>query len=138
MAKKKQNRRKAAKKTKKKQKKARQVGFFGWLFFWPYHLVSRLVAGWPALFRRPIKLAAIGAAAGFFVFLGMAIFYFSRALPYDLTEVRKMPERTTVLDRTGKEIARLHGENRTIIPLSQIAPEFEDCLLYTSPSPRDS
>ena len=129
MAKKKHNRRKPAKKAKKKQKKARKVGFFGWLLFWPYHCVSHLVSGWPALFRKPIKLAAFCAAAGFFVFLGMALFYFSRALPYDLTEVRKMPERTVVLDRTGKEIARLHGENRTIIPLSEIAPEFEDALL---------
>jgi len=40
-----------------------------------------------------------------------------------------MPERTTVLDRTGKEIARLHGENRKIVPLSQVAPVFQDALL---------
>jgi penicillin-binding protein 1A len=129
MAKKKQNRRKPAKKSKKKQKKARQVGFWGWLLFWPYHLVAKVVSGWPAIIRKPIKLAGVGAAAGFFVFLGMAVFYFTRALPYDLAEVRQMPERTTVLDRTGKEIARLHGENRTIVPLSEIAPEFEDALL---------
>lgn len=129
MAKKKQNRRKPASKSKKKPKKSPRVGFFGWLFFWPYHLIARIVAGWPALIRKPVKLAAVGAAAGFFVFLGMAIFYFSRALPYDLEEVRKMPERTTVLDRTGKKIARLHGQNRTIVPLSEIAPEFEDALL---------
>ncbi|MGJ8724845.1 MAG: transglycosylase domain-containing protein [Roseibacillus sp.] len=129
MAKKKQNRRKPAKKASKKQKKARKVGFFSWLLFWPYHLVARIVAGWPALFRKPAKLVAFGAAAGFFIFLGMALFYGARALPYNLGEVRKMPERTTVLDRTGKEIARLHGENRTIVPLSQIAPSFEDALL---------
>lgn len=130
MAKKKQNRRKPAKKaSKKKQQKSRKAGFFGWVFFWPYYLISRIVAGWPAIFRKPIKLAALGAAAGFFVFLGMAVFYGARSFPYDLAEVRKMPERTTVLDRTGKEIARLHGENRTIVPLSQIAPSFEDALL---------
>ena len=127
MAKKKQNRRKAA--GKKKQKKTRKAGFFGWLFFWPYHLVSRIAADWPALFRRPAKLAGFGAALGFFLFLGLAVFYAVRSLPFNLAEVRKMPERTTVLDRTGKEIARLHGENRTIVPLSQIAPSFEDALL---------
>ncbi|MDQ8191409.1 transglycosylase domain-containing protein [Roseibacillus persicicus] len=128
MAKKKTNRRRPAKKAKQK-KAPRKVGFFGWLLFWPYHLVALIVKGWPAIFRIPAKLAAAGAAAGFFAFLGMAVFYGIRAMPYDLTEVREMPERTTVLDRTGKEIARLHGENRKIVPLSQIAPEFEDALL---------
>lgn len=128
MAKKKQNRRKPAKK-KKKTQKSRKVGFVGWLFFWPYHLVARIVRSWPAVFRKPAKLLGLGAALGFLLFLLMAVFYGSRALPYDLAEVRKMPERTTVLDRTGKEIARLHGENRTIVPLSEIAPSFEDALL---------
>ena len=128
MAKKKQNRRKPAKKASKKQKN-RKTGFFGWLLFWPYHLVARIVAGWPAIIRKPVKLAAFGAAAGFFVFLGLAVFYGARSLPFNLAEVREMPERTTVLDRTGKQIARLHGENRTIVPLAQIAPSFEDALL---------
>ena len=130
MGKKKQNRRKPSKRARKKKSKgSKKVGFLGWLLFWPYHLVSRIVSGWPAIFRKPAKLAAAGGAASFFFFLLLALFYFSRAVPFDMAEVRQMPERTTVLDRTGKEIARLHGENRTIIPLSEIAPEFEDALL---------
>ena len=130
MGKKKPNRRRPSKKRpKKKPKASRKIGFFGWLFFWPYHLISHFSSQWPALIRKPTKLAAIAATFAFFGGLLLTIFYFARAMPYDLTEVRKMPEQTSVLDRTGKEIARLHGENRTIISLSEIAPEFEDALL---------
>ncbi|MBK1834619.1 transglycosylase domain-containing protein [Roseibacillus ishigakijimensis] len=127
MAKKKANRRRPAK--KKATRQPASPGFFGWLFFWPYHLLARLVASWPAAIRWPVKLGAFGAAMGFVCALVMALFYAVRALPYDLAEVREMPERTTVLDRNGREIARLHGENRTIVPLSEISPHFENALL---------
>ena len=130
MAKKKQNRRKIAKKKgKSKAKGSRKVGFFGWFFFWPYHLANRLSSSWPTFLQVPLKLCAAGSTVGFVLLLALTVFYGSRALPLDMMQIRKMPERTTVLDRTGKEIARLHGENRTIIPLSEIAPEFEDALL---------
>lgn len=128
MAKKKQNRKRPASK-KKKSKTPRQAGFFGWVLFWPYHLTAAITANWPAIFRIPSKLIAAGAALGTFGLALMACFYGFRSLPYDLAEVRNMPQRTTVLDRTGKEIARLHGENRAIIPLAQVAPSFQDALL---------
>lgn len=128
MAKKKSNRRRPAKKAKKK-KAARKAGFLSVLLFWPYHLVAYIVRGWPTLLRKPAKLCGFGMALGFIFALIGGVFYGLRSTPYDLAEVRAMPERTTVLDRTGKEIARLHGENRKIVPLSQVAPVFQDALL---------
>jgi len=140
MAKKKVNRRRPAKKgsrarktpKKKGQKKGvviREAGFFGWLFFAPYHLAARLTKNWPLIFRAPSRWFAFSISLGFFAFLAVAIFYGVRAKNYDLAEVRRMPERTSVLDRTGKEIARLHGQNRKIIPLSEISGHFEDALI---------
>lgn len=128
MAKKKQNRKRSSPR-KKAAKASYRPGFFGWLFFWPYHLIARLTRGWHLVFRLPAKV--LGAFAAL-ISLGAVISgiqYGVRSLAYDLAEVRNMPERTTVLDRTGKEIARLHGENRNIVPLSQIASSFEDALL---------
>lgn len=130
MAKKKQNKRRTTPKKKQKATKApHKAGFFGWLFFWPYHLVATTTKGWPAIFRFPSKVLAAGVSLATFILLLGAVSYGFRSIPYDLAEVRNMPERTTVLDRTGKEIARLHGENRNIVPLSQVASSFEDALL---------
>ncbi len=56
-------------------------------------------------------------------------FYALRSLRYDLDEVTVMPERTIILDRSGREMGRLHGENREVVPLSQVSPYFRKALL---------
>ena len=51
-------------------------------------------------------------------------FYFFRSLKFDLKQVEIMPERTEVLDRNGKLIGKMHGQNRTIVSFDQISPNF--------------
>ena len=40
-----------------------------------------------------------------------------------------MPERTIVYDHQGREIGRLHGENRIVVKLSEVSPFFIEALL---------
>lgn len=64
------------------------------------------------------------AAAG----LGM-IFYGHLAGKYDLAKLGEMRQRSIVLDRKGREIGRLHGENRVVVPISKVSPNFLHALL---------
>lgn len=48
---------------------------------------------------------------------------------YDLTQLGRMPERTMVLDARGELLGRMHGENRIVVPLSQVSPHFIKALL---------
>lgn len=67
--------------------------------------------------------------AGLIALLLLNLIYSSLARRYDLNELGKMPERSVVFDAAGGELGRLHGENRTVIPLSQVAPSFSEALL---------
>jgi penicillin-binding protein 1A len=40
-----------------------------------------------------------------------------------------MPERTIVYDRKGETVGKLYGENRIVVPLSEISPHFIKALL---------
>ena len=68
-------------------------------------------------------LLMVAAAAG-------VIAYYSKlALRYDLTRLGEMPERSLVLDADGEVLGRMHGENRIVVPLSQVSPHFIKALL---------
>lgn len=68
-------------------------------------------------------------------FMGLAglavgiIIYGNLAKQYDLTKLGEMKERSVVLDAKGRELGKLHGENRVVIPLSQVSKHFIDALL---------
>lgn len=55
--------------------------------------------------------------------------YSNLAKQYDLTKLGSMPERTIVYDRKGEIVGKLYGENRIIVPLSEISPFFTKALL---------
>jgi penicillin-binding protein 1A len=77
------------------------------------------------LWRALFLLALIGVAVG-----GLAVTIYSlRASAYDLSEVGAMPERSLVLDLDGREIGRLHGENRITVSIDEVSPHFVDALL---------
>jgi len=63
---------------------------------------------------------AIAALLGFYTYLASQI---------DLRDLRKMPERTHVLDFRGQHLGNLHGENRIFIPLNNVPQHFIDALL---------
>ncbi len=55
--------------------------------------------------------------------------YSHLAKAYDLTKLGQMPERTIVMDYKGEILGRMHGENRIIVPLSEVSPWFVKALL---------
>ncbi len=55
--------------------------------------------------------------------------YSHLAKAYDLTKLGQMPERTIVMDFKGEVLGRMHGENRIIVPLSEVSPYFVKALL---------
>lgn len=67
-------------------------------------------------------LATVGAA----VLVGT---YNQMARRYDLSVLGQMPERTMVMDSAGELLGRMHGENRVVVPLSQVSPYFVKALL---------
>ena len=46
--------------------------------------------------------------------------YSQMAKKYDLTQLGKMPERTMVMDSQGELLGRMYGENRIVVPFSQV------------------
>ncbi|MFZ4765958.1 MAG: transglycosylase domain-containing protein [Roseimicrobium sp.] len=65
-------------------------------------------------------LAAGGAAV---------IIYGSMASQYDLAKLGEMKQRSIVLDCQGRELGRLHGENRIVVPLAEVSQHFIKALL---------
>jgi penicillin-binding protein 1A len=59
----------------------------------------------------------------------MLVFYGRIAARYDLSKLGEMRERSVVYDVKGREIGRLHGENRVVVPLEQVSPNFVKALL---------
>lgn len=55
--------------------------------------------------------------------------YSQMAKKYDLTQLGQMPERTMVMDAQGELLGRMHGENRIVVPFSQVSPHFIKALL---------
>ena len=67
-------------------------------------------------------LASVSAA----VVIGI---YSQMAKRYDLTQLGRMPERTMVMDAQGELLGRMHGENRIVVPISQVSSDFIQALL---------
>ncbi len=74
-------------------------------------------------------LGGFGLAIGLVGALACWLIYGSIARGFDLDEMGKMPERSVVLDRNGVLLGRLHGENRTVVPLDQVSNAFLAALL---------
>jgi len=109
--------------------RSRRPGFFALLFFWPFYLVNAITRGLSWLVRWSVRLVAYPLVIGLVALAVLAVVYGMRAQNYDLTRIREMPERSIIYDRLGNEIGRIHGERRSIVPLSQVSPDFRKAIL---------
>lgn len=55
--------------------------------------------------------------------------YFIWSLSFDLKDVGRIPERSSVYDMDGKVYSRLYGENRILTPADKVSPFFKKALL---------
>ncbi|MFT4546120.1 MAG: penicillin-binding protein 1A [Verrucomicrobiales bacterium] len=83
--------------------------------------------GW--WWRFPLRFGLTGLVIGLVGFLLVILIYGNIARSYPLDEVGKMPERSIVFDRKGREVGRLHGANRLARSLDAISPMFAKALL---------
>ena len=107
------------KKTKKKKRQSGERPFLIRAFF--------------GLFKFSLLMGVLG-------FILFCIFYVIRAQKFDMAEVAIMPERTVILDRNGKPLGKIHGENRDVVSIENISPNFlmsiiarEDTRFYEHP-----
>src|SRR6201996_9453009 len=61
--------------------------------------------------------------------LVVGAFYSAWSLTFDLKDVGKIPERSSVYDMDGKVYSRLQGENRILIESGKVSPPFRMALL---------
>ncbi|HEY1082774.1 MAG TPA: PBP1A family penicillin-binding protein [Prosthecobacter sp.] len=93
------------------------------------HRAPKRVSRWRGLWRALLLLVLLGGLALTLAVAGVVAYYSHLAMQYDLTKLGEMPERTVVLDAQGEMLGRMHGENRIVVPLSQISPHFVKALL---------
>ncbi len=79
--------------------------------------------------RTRRKWLWLGVLAVLTVVLAVCLVYGFWASSFDLTQVREMSERSTVLDMDGKVYSRLQGENRVTVKLAEVSPDFVKALL---------
>src|SRR5688500_17415539 len=81
--------------------------------------VTRIMAKWPWM--------AIGAVVGI-----AGIVTLSRLVALPLPEMQRPAQSSKMLAADGQVIATLHGEeNRTIVPLKEIAPQLQAAVVST-------
>ncbi len=94
---------------------------------WPpavFHLTHR--RRWP---RILFILLLIALLIGVIAAGTVMIVYGNIAAQYDLGKLGAMRQRSIVLDCKDREIGKLHGENRVVVPLSKVSPNFIKALL---------
>jgi len=80
--------------------------------------------------RRTLGFLLIGGSLLATLALTVIVAVYSHmAKSFDLTQLGQMPERTVVYDLTGQVLGRMHGENRIVVPLSEVSPLFVKALL---------
>ena len=83
-----------------------------------------------ARWRRLLVLTVLGGSLLLTLAAAVTLGIYSHlAKSYDLTKLGEMPERTMVLDARGELLGRMHGENRIVVPISQVSPHFIKALL---------
>ena len=89
------------------------------------------------LWLASVAVAALGvglivapAAVGLSV-AGNTVLDMWEELPTDLPVDRPLPQHTVLLDKDGKEFARIYSENRTDVKLDQVSEAFKETLIAT-------
>jgi penicillin-binding protein 1A len=77
----------------------------------------------PECLHGPLRLAFQSALLGIFAVSGIAFFYFTLAMRFDLQEVAKLPAGDVFFDRKGVEIAAPGGAGRRLVQRADI-PDF--------------
>jgi penicillin-binding protein 1A len=75
--------------------------------------------------RLGLIVLLLGAAAGTTVL----VVFGQMARQYDIAKLGEMPQRSVVLDVKGRELGKLHGENRVVVPFTKVSPFFIKALL---------
>ncbi len=75
------------------------------------------------------RLLLIVTLLGLIISAVVLAVYGQVAAQYDLSKLGAMKQRSIVLDCKGREIGKLHGENREIVTLDQVSPYFVKALL---------
>ncbi|MBT8045365.1 MAG: transglycosylase domain-containing protein, partial [Verrucomicrobiae bacterium] len=124
-------RKSAAKKSNRRRKSsAKKHGLLFKLCFWPFLLLNRLTDKWHPLVKWPARAGGSVGLVVLFCMMLVAMYYYGRALTYDLDKVAEMPARTLVYARDGKsELGRLHGDNRYIVRFDQVSQNFRKALI---------
>lgn len=99
--------------------------------FLPFKLIWLMTRNVPRLILWPVRFFLSVAFAGLFLATILVYVFGHLAERYDISQILQMPERTIVLDRKGREIGTLHGENRRRIDdlELEVPPVFIDALL---------
>jgi len=80
--------------------------------------------------RRFLGRLALGLVMGIGVCgVIVGLFYYTWSLSFDLKDVGRIPERSSVYDMDGKLYSRLYGENRILTPADKVSPFFKKALL---------
>lgn len=107
----------------------RRPGGISLLLFWPFHLFVFVTRPFAPALRLLLRLVGLPLVAALYGLIILAFIYGARSRSYDLGKLHDMPERSIVLDRLGEEIGRIHGEKRSIVPLSQVAENFRKAIV---------
>ncbi len=91
--------------------------------------VKRTLTRWQSLKRLTMMLLMGGTLLCTLTVALVIGVYTHLAKDYDLTQLGQMPERSIVMDYKGEILGRMHGENRIIVPLSEVSPWFVKALL---------
>jgi len=77
------------------------------------------------------RLVVFVIIAGGLAGLGGSAFYYFKSFAYDLEELKEVPERTLVYNRDGDPMGHVsgHGENRVVVPASEVSQHFIDAIL---------
>lgn len=105
-----------------------------WRTFWfiilsPFKLIGFLTRNLKFLIAFPVRILLSLVFVGILVGIILSVFYGTLASRYDMSEVVKMPERTIILDRKGREIGRLHGENRESVDMDRVPYYLFDAII---------
>jgi len=99
------------------------------LLLWPFYLFGFFTRSLGLLAKIFTRLIGYPLVAGLYLSLILAVVYGFRSQPYDLAKIHAMPQRSIIRDRMGVEIARIHGEKRSIVPLKQVSEFFRKAIL---------
>ncbi|MCE2695600.1 MAG: transglycosylase domain-containing protein [Verrucomicrobiaceae bacterium] len=91
--------------------------------------VKRSLTRWQSFKRLTMMLLMVGTLLCTLTVALVIGVYTHLAKDYDLTQLGQMPERSIVMDYRGEILGRMHGENRIIVPLSEVSPWFVKALL---------